>query len=282
MSKRKKKPGRKPFGYYTDEAAVVDVIKNKRRQRKGQPGPTPWNRIAAEMNDFGYKTQLEKKWTAQTVKNTWLNAQKVPVKKKKKIGKTTLGPGDFLDEAEVVRAREILKNAGEVHLLMLFDFMVGSGLRASEAIGIRIRDISIGEKKYWINVRATIAKGKRPRVIVIPKGLVDRISGYIKRVGRENMDTFLAGPGGDPLNYRGLCDRVKKIGKMIEIPSLHPHALRHTFALTLYNYIPAPNRLEILQQQLGHKDLKTTLIYLRTSKMIQSEEFEGFGELFDV
>lgn len=280
--KRKKRPGRKPYGYYADEAAVVEIIKIKRRQRKGKPGPTAWNRIASEMNAEGYVTQLEKEWKAQSVKNTWLRAQKAPVKKKKKIEKTTLGPGDFLDEAEVVAARRVLKEAGEVHLLMLFEFMVGTGLRASEAVRIKIRDISINRRKCWVNVLASVAKGGRSRVVVIPEGLKDRISEYIELVGRRNMDTFLARTGGAPLNYRNLYGRVVKIGKLIEIQGLHPHALRHTFAMILYNYITTPDRLERVQQQLGHKHLKTTLVYLRTAKMIKPDEMAGFGELFCV
>ena len=282
MAKRRKKSGRKPFGYYANEAAVVEIIKIKRRQRKGKPGPTPWNRIACELNAEGYKTQVGKLWTAQSVKNTWIRAQSAPVKKKKKTEKNTLGPGDFLDEAEVVRAREILKNAGDVHLLMLFEFMVGTGLRASEAVRIKIRDISVRRRRGWGNVRASVGKGGRARVIVIPEGLKNRITEYTERVGRRDMETFLARTGGVSLNYRNLYDRIAKVGKLIGISGLHPHALRHTFAMILYNYITTPDRLERVQQQLGHQHLKTTLIYLRTSKMIKPDEMAGFGELFKV
>ena len=52
-----KRTGRKPFGYYADERAVVEVIKIKRRTRKGSAGPTGPYVIAAELNREGYKSQ---------------------------------------------------------------------------------------------------------------------------------------------------------------------------------------------------------------------------------
>jgi Fe-S-cluster containining protein len=62
-----KKVGRKPYGYYPREAAVIELIRLKARTRKGGRQPGPWQ-IARELDAEGYKSRTGR----QVLRCPWL------------------------------------------------------------------------------------------------------------------------------------------------------------------------------------------------------------------
>jgi integrase len=70
--------------------------------------------------------------------------------------------------------------------------------------------------------------------------------------------------------------RLKLIGKAIGINELSMYYARHTFAELHYK---AGVRIEIISQMLGHSDLKTTQIYLRSFS--DDEVDEAASRIFD-
>ena len=50
-------------------------------------------------------------------------------------------------------------------------------------------------------------------------------------VAHEECDTFFTNVDGSPLTYSALTQAVKRAGKNADIPRLHCHLLRHTFAV---------------------------------------------------
>jgi integrase/recombinase XerD len=109
--------------------------------------------------------------------------------------------------------------------------------------------------------------------VQIPHELVEHI--------RRFVETFRnrAGPG-DPLllSERGeqrlhptsVYQRIRDLGRAAKLKfHLSPQTLRHTYALNLYR---ETKNLSLVQERLGHMNVRTTAIYVRTLAKIASDQ----------
>ncbi len=268
----KKRVGRKPFGYYSDEDAIVEMIRCKRRVRKAADGKlTSPYRIAIELNEQGFRTQKEKKFATQTVIDILKRIEGDQPKVRKRYAKKGQLEADDYRTADQVRSdRSKLKKVPG--LLCIYDILVGTGMRAGELCALKAKDIDTAKGlisiRHGKNTRNKVI-GKR-RVIIAMAPAVRLLAELI--TGRGKLAPVLVNRFGDALSYEGLLYRVKKIAKIIGVPAFHPHTLRHTFAVVLYD---ARKDLLFVAQQLGHSNLKTTEIYakcLNDSKLQQMED----------
>jgi len=265
--------GRKPFGYCAKEAGIVDIIRLKRRKRKGAAGPTPFTQIAKELNSEGILPRDGKFWYPQTVKNVvryWQSRESA--KKVRGYKKRELSPHDHLERAEVSDCLVAIKATENSDLAMLFMFMVGSGVRSCEVVRVKVGDLSLRGRRSQVRV---LGKGRgkgKWRTITLSTGLRKRLRAYIR--GKSGF--LFTGRQGDGLNYKNIYYRVKKIGKIAGFNWLHPHALRHTFGCILYDY---KKDILLVHDQLGHESLETTKIYAKTSEKGKIDQMDCFNEL---
>jgi len=133
--------------------------------------------------------------------------------------------------------------------------LYGCGLRISEALGLRGRDLPLGESLR------IVGKGGKERIVpVLP-------------VARRALDTYLRlcpydpepdapvfrGKRGGALNPR-LIQKVTEMARLqLGLPATAtPHAMRHSFATHL---LAAGGDLRAIQELLGHASLSTTQAY---------------------
>lgn len=143
----------------------------------------------------------------------------------------------------------------------ILELMYATGIRCSELVAIRCRDIDMEEKTIRI-----FGKGRKERIVLFGDKAKKRIESYCKheRSAMLNPDEALF------LNYRGqqLTSRsIQRIMKMfrrflkLERP-ITPHKIRHTFATHMLNQ---GVDLRIVQELLGHKTLASTEKYTHVS-----------------
>ena len=256
----KKRAGRKPFGYYNDEAAIVEMIRCKRRVRKAADGKlTSPYRIAIELNEQGFKTQKGKKFATQTVIDILKRIEGDQAKAVKRYAKKGQLEADDYRTADQVRSDRV-KLGKFPALLCIYDILVGTGMRAGELCSLRAKDIDVDKGlvsiKFGKNTRNKVI-GKR-RVIIAMTPAVLLLAKLIE--GRGKLAPVMVNRFGSALSYDALLYRVKKIAEIIGVPAFHPHTLRHTFAVVLYN---SRKDLLFVARQLGHSNLKTTEIYAK-------------------
>lgn len=133
----------------------------------------------------------------------------------------------------------------------------GSGLRISEALGLRQRDAPLGE-----TVRVRGKGGREREVPVLPaaRAAVDHYRALCPYAARPGDALFLGARGG-PLNPRLLQKAMAEARVALGLPAhATPHALRHAFATQL---LAAGGDLRAVQELLGHASLASTQIYTR-------------------
>jgi integrase/recombinase XerD len=139
--------------------------------------------------------------------------------------------------------------------------MYSSGLRASEIIQLKIRDINF--EAGFIRV---MGKGSKERVVPINESAMKLIKEYadglrpliIKNKTTPNL--FLS-RNGKPLTRQRLWQLIKSYSRGIS-SNVSPHTLRHCFASHL---LDNGADLRALQKMLGHSDISTTQIYTKVS-----------------
>jgi site-specific recombinase XerD len=136
--------------------------------------------------------------------------------------------------------------------------MYGAGLRLSEALALKPSDVNLDDA----TIRVLHGKGDEDRFAVIDDGALLHVARWIdtrralKVKGRVLLCTLSGGPL-SPRYVRAMLSRAA--GKVGIEKRVHPHGLRHTHAVELER-----DGLTVteIQNQLGHKHLNTTAVYL--------------------
>ncbi len=140
---------------------------------------------------------------------------------------------------------------------VLFTLIARTGLRASEALGIYIEDITLTPDDEHVTVSG---KGGRTRTVLLDDpALVTMLRRYLRETGYTRGPLFRAAKNhvGGPLRYASAQELWAKYntaaGQDIEL-----HQLRHTHATEL---VRDGVSLQTIRKRLGHRKIQTTLGY---------------------
>lgn len=136
--------------------------------------------------------------------------------------------------------------------------LYGSGLRISEALGLKRRDVPApGEG----DVLVVTGKGNKTRMVPVLQNVLALIQDYAAMCPyplAPEGPVFVGARGG-PLQPRIIQLTMARLRGALGLPdSATPHALRHSFATHL---LSRGGDLRAIQELLGHASLSTTQIY---------------------
>jgi integrase/recombinase XerC len=136
--------------------------------------------------------------------------------------------------------------------------LYGSGLRISEALSLKRRDVPRpGEGDVLI----VTGKGNKTRMVPVLQnvlGLIDEYAAMCPYPLAAEQPVFVGARGG-PLSPRIIQLTMERLRGALGLPdSATPHALRHSFATHL---LSRGGDLRAIQELLGHASLSTTQIY---------------------
>jgi integrase/recombinase XerC len=136
--------------------------------------------------------------------------------------------------------------------------LYGSGLRISEALGLKARDVPAPGTGDAISV---IGKGGKNRMVPVLPQVLEMIAEYVLLCPFDLPATgpLFIGARGGPLSPRILQLTMARLRGGLGLPdTATPHALRHSFATHL---LARGGDLRAIQELLGHASLSTTQIY---------------------
>ena len=154
-----------------------------------------------------------------------------------------------------------------------------TGIRVSELIGIRIKDVSLMQPPTLL----VHGKGQKSRFVPLTKQAVAVLNNYVELMGLDNegkqqawlfknhMDEQFTRQG---INYviKKYADMSRNINPDMIPSTLSPHKLRHSLAMEL---VDSGVDLIYIRDLLGHVSVKTTEVYAKASTSKKREAIEA-------
>jgi len=190
-------------------------------------------------------------------------------------------PPEALDAGQVDDVLAVCRNPRDVLLIRVLHDI---GLRIGEALGLRRSDIHFlpdssvlgcGVKGPHLHVRrrmnpnGSLAKSRYPRHVPVTAALVEAYREYqgerYDRIPEAQCDFVFVNLYGRepdaPMTYSNAKRCTDRIARTAGV-TLRPHMLRHTAAT---NWVRNGERLDVVQELLGHVNWTSTQVYLHPS-----------------
>ena len=215
--------------------------------------------LRSYLNDY----QLTSGATKVTVDNirrilssffSWLEDEdyivKSPVRRihKVKVGKTV--KETYSDEA----LEQMRDHCEGIRDLALIDLLASTGMRVGELVKLNRNDIDFENRECIVT-----GKGDKQRRVYFDARTKIHLQRYFAERIDDNPALFvsLLAPY-DRLQISGVEIRLRRLGRELNIPKVHPHKFRRTLAtMAIDKGMP----IEQVQHLLGHQSLDTTLQY---------------------
>ena len=161
----------------------------------------------------------------------------------------------ILSKQEVLRMIEVTDNLK--HRVILFA-LYSSGLRLGELLKLKLQEIKWDRNQLFI----AAAKGKKDRIVPLAALLKNSLQDYCQ-LEKPAVYLFESRQPGKPYSSTSVQAVVRQAAKKANITQkVTPHVLRHCFATHLHD---GGVSIKLVQELLGHKDVKTTMIYTHVS-----------------
>ena len=176
-------------------------------------------------------------------------------------------PDKFLTDEESKKLRRMCEEAAiiakskgnqlAVRNRLIIEMALGTGLRVSELVNLKVDDIHIRKGQYSLTVNN--GKGGKHRVVGFNNKLKVLVQKYLEY--RKSMSSYLfASERGEKMTRFGVGRVFKTMAAKAGLDSKHSiHTLRHTYATNLYK--ASGYNLRMVQKQLGHSSITTTTVY---------------------
>jgi integrase/recombinase XerD len=178
---------------------------------------------------------------------------------------------DVMSKGEAKRLFAQVRNPKQQVLLYA---IYAAGLRPGEAVKLRREDVQ-PERGL---IRVVQGKGKKDRCVMLSEVLLKMLRAYIEGY-RPKYWLFEGQHPGEHYSVRSLQAVVKRARRAAGLrDTITPHTLRHSFATHL---LEAGTDSRLIQEMLGHADIKTTLRYLHVSNRQISQVKSPLDGLFE-
>ena len=214
------------------------------------------NRIRYAFRHSSYAADLRKRYQLEDI----LKSVRL-----KKIDSFAVSPEKLLNVDE---ARRLVRHTKDDTIRLMAMFLVGTGVRVSEMLGIRLSDIRSG-KGSFVEVKVT-GKGSKQRTIHVKKKVLEHIKGHFQG------GTWLFEHQGRPFNRISVTNRIKHEALRTIGREVTAQQLRHTWAAI---QIQRGKDIQAVAAVLGHSNPGVTSRMYSQARLAPGETFLDLDEM---
>jgi integrase/recombinase XerD len=155
----------------------------------------------------------------------------------------------------LVKPEKGFKNFSELRDWTISSFLIGTGVRASTLINIKIEDIDFDNKQITL----TKTKNRKGQIIPLSETLIKRLMEYLETRGVEPKEYLFPTRYNKKLNREGLSSAIVRYNRRRGVDKTSIHIYRHTFSKI---FILNGGSIEELRMLLGHSSIQTTDNYV--------------------
>ena len=166
----------------------------------------------------------------------------------------------FLSDKEMDKLFEVStdNNSIEERDKLIIELLYATGLRVSELVNIKIKDIDMNNKTIKV-----LGKGSKERIVLYNNHTKEALSKYLNdgyhELNKKNNGYLILNKNGDKLSDRYVRNIINKLVRKAGLNiKVSPHTIRHTFATDM---LEEGADLVTVKELLGHESLNTTSIY---------------------
>lgn len=173
-----------------------------------------------------------------------------------------------IDEINLLLEQPSGSSPKEIRDKAMLELLYATGIRVSELIGLRVKDVNLSMN--FLQCR----DGNKERVIPFTSETKVALENYLYNA-REIMckveqECLFTNCQGAPMTRQGFWKIIKYYSAKAGIKKdITPHTIRHSFAMHLVNN---GADLKAVQEMLGHSDISTTQIYVKTNMNTKIKE----------
>ena len=166
----------------------------------------------------------------------------------------------FLKDEELDKIFSVCNsnNPTEERDTLIIELLYATGVRVSELVNIKIKDINREEKLIKV-----LGKGNKERMVIYNNHTKKALDTYLKDgynyYNKKSSEYLILNKNGNKLSERYIREIInKKVSQASLDIKISPHTLRHTFATDI---LENGADLMTVKELLGHESLNTTSIY---------------------
>lgn len=238
--------------------------------------PADWQRLT--LDDIrDYHDELIERGVSIGTQRVYIAAVQNLLRWADQHGQMPLGATDWIERIDIPKRDQklpptpltvvdmamLLRSATGLRERAILEVLYACGLRRGELLGLNVGDLDFERQRVFVR-----GKGEKDRVVPIHPQALDAAARYLsKRAGRPRSRSPLfstaAEDGRKRLNANYLAQLFRRLrikaGKHGFNMHIHPHLLRHTFAVHLLQGGADIRHVQVL---LGHESPETTSRYL--------------------
>ncbi|MBQ9984439.1 MAG: site-specific tyrosine recombinase XerD [Lachnospiraceae bacterium] len=200
-----------------------------------------------------------------------------------KQGVISEDPSETLKPPKIEKKAPVILTIEEINLLLeqpsgsapkeirdkaMLELLYATGIRVSELIGLRVKDVNLSMN--FLQCR----DGNKERVIPFTNETKSALENYLNNARevmcKDNQECLFTNCQGSPMTRQGFWKIIKYYSAKAGIKKdITPHTIRHSFAMHLVNN---GADLKSVQEMLGHSDISTTQIYVKTNMNTKIKE----------
>ena len=200
-----------------------------------------------------------------------------------KQGVVSEDPSETLKPPKIEKKAPVILSIEEINLLLeqpngsapkeirdkaMLELLYATGIRVSELIGLRVKDVNLSMN--FLQCR----DGNKERVIPFTNETKTALENYLYNARdimcKGEQECLFTNCQGAPMTRQGFWKIIKYYSAKAGIKKdITPHTIRHSFAMHLVNN---GADLKAVQEMLGHSDISTTQIYVKTNMNTKIKE----------